>query len=449
MKTATSPMQLRQRAKRLQQEQEESQVTPMPDTEFQVQGNQRRTVSEDDGLEEVPGGRDADARESERPEIPVRRGIFLGEEDVEIDQVVDEIKAEVAKPARKRATLTERYGEMLTLEGSDIALVSKVCGLVPVEGTALGERFNHGLMRARIFTIGGAYREILKEQEVKDRFAVFEKDYETLQGFDLREAIRYQTEWLSEHLGCDDFQAMSLTLLVVVRRLAADPKRVDLLNAQLAVNVLGCYISVEDGLVDDFKNSALEGKLLGDKFGGARQPGLNRFKASIDGVDEWLDEFIDVFELIWTMLSGSADAVIDVEKAKAAFRIVKNCKHHLSQRIMKDGTLEPVMTWKLRFEDAVSHLHRVEVLSKEPGVAPTCFEMVKMAFRCFHKDYVSMGLNKIIKKRDIQFSQGAEKLPLFESWSDFVEVIYAADAKFRLEENIGFRVQATANSPPH
>jgi hypothetical protein len=103
----------------------------------------------------------------------------------------------------------------------DTFIVNKMCALVPVEGTSLALRFV-SLRNTTVCSLGQAYRELMRENEMKERFLLFEKDFESSVGNGVMQAVSLFISWLIEHLDCEDSQAIGLTLMVAVRRLMAD-----------------------------------------------------------------------------------------------------------------------------------------------------------------------------------------------------------------------------------
>jgi hypothetical protein len=142
-----------------------------------------------------------------------------------------------------RKSVLEMFPTESFVAQPDTFIVNKMCSLIPVEGTRLALRFV-SLRNTSVCSMSQAYRELLKELEMKERFSLFEKEFESSVGTELMQAVGLFVGWLIEHLDCEDSQAIGLTLMIAVRRLMADrshPERFR--HAKIALDYLGCYVA--------------------------------------------------------------------------------------------------------------------------------------------------------------------------------------------------------------
>jgi hypothetical protein len=190
--------------------------------------------------------------------------------------------------------------------------VNKICALVPMESIGLGTRFLSTLRSGLLISLLHGYKELLKEQEVKERFLSFEKEFESSVGAEIMQLTSSFLGWMIEHLNCTNEQALALALVVIVRRLMADKKAtLKYQHAKLVLDVLGCYLSVKNIGVADFKAGvsikSVSGVVIGGDF-----TGLYRLDRSIKGVGKWKDDFGDLVMMILELLQGVEHVTFDV-----------------------------------------------------------------------------------------------------------------------------------------
>jgi hypothetical protein len=403
----------------------------------------RKLFGDTDGSEEVDD-KPVDAEEEKHEGVKKSKKKDATALEKKDGEDIHEVSATVEiERLPERRSLLQSFKALAVAE-PEVFLVNKVCAEVPVEGTPLGERFNQGFTKARVSTMAGVYREIQKEAEAKERFASFEKDFESSKGNELTQVIHRFNLWCIENVGCDEFQGMALTWMVGTRRLMADSKRSDDLHARMTLDFIGHYLSQEDSEVEAFKTMAVGGTLQGERYGGGLF-GLERLKMSIEGGNVWTNEFVDVYVVWRDLLAGDSHAIIDAEPSLEAFRVEKGVKHHLSQKINEDGTVEAIMHWLLRTEAAIGQLERVAIITKRPELEPSVINKVEMSLNSLNGEFVDKGLFKIMRSIvGLQFTQDAKRVPIFVNWEEFVRVLRKAEVLFREKENFGYRVRKGA-----
>jgi hypothetical protein len=345
--------------------------------------------------------------------------------------------------------LMERFSSDQFVAEPETFIVNRICALVPMEGTGLGNRFLSTLRSGLMISLLHGYKELLREQEVKERFLSFEKDFESSVGAEIMQLTSAFVGWLIEHLNCTDEQALGLALVVIVRRLMADKKAtMKYQHAKLVLDVLGCYVSVKDSGVADFKAGVSIRSISGDVTGGDFT-GLYRLDRSIQGVGKWKDEFGDLIMMILELLQGVEHVTVDVTAAIKAFKILKGQKVEMSQRLNKDGTVEGVMFWHFRLQGALSLVIRVATLAKRPEKIPSVNEIVEVAMNTLNVTFIEKGLFKVLDgMEDLCWTQDKVKIPIFSTWDAFLAVCYKAEMIIRKRELTGWRVPAVVNYVP-
>ena len=195
-------------------------------------------VSRGDGASEESARQMSGSQGEEIEKSSADQGRTSGDPE-EISGEAGRENVSVSEQLPERRPLLLRLNRRVPVAEPEVFVANKICALVPVEGTELGERFNAGLTRARVMTLDGVYREILKETEVKERFKLFETEFEKNKGGNFTEVVFNFVQWLMENLGCDEPQSMALTLKVAVRRLMADSKRGDCSHGQITQDSSG------------------------------------------------------------------------------------------------------------------------------------------------------------------------------------------------------------------
>jgi hypothetical protein len=359
---------------------------------------------------------------------------------------------EISAPASAisvKKGLMERFSSDQFVAEPETFIVNKICALVPMEGTGLGNRFLSTLRSGLMISLLHGYKELLKEQEVKERFLSFEKDFESSVGAEIMQLTSSFVGWMIEHLNCTDEQALGLALVVIVRRLMADKKAtLKYQHAKLVLDVLGCYVSVKDSGVADFKAGVSIRSISGDVTGGDFT-GLYRLDRSIQGVGKWKDEFGDLIMMILELLQGVEHVTVDVTAAIKAFKILKGQKVEMSQRLNKDGTVEGVMFWHFRLQGALSLVIRVATLAKRPEKIPSVNEIVEVAMNTLNVTFIEKGIFKVLEgMEDLCWTQDKIKIPIFATWDAFLAVCYKAEVLIRKRELTGWRVPAVVNYVP-
>jgi hypothetical protein len=106
-------------------------------------------------------------------------------------------------PAKK--SLMDRFSTESFAAQPETFIVNKICSLVPVEGTALARRFAT-LRNSVVCSMSGAYRELVKEPDTKERFLSFEKEFESAVGIEVMQVAGIFNGWMIENCDCNDDQ---------------------------------------------------------------------------------------------------------------------------------------------------------------------------------------------------------------------------------------------------